>query len=129
MYLGRYHQIKISGSGVYYVLRRHDLNRFPRNAKRRSPGPYPLASTGRGIEHVYIKPHRPYLTGKVERSHRTDEEEFYQLLEYTDDVDSNKKLEEGEKFYNLRRPHSSHCGKMPYEVLRSKLGSNFPCQP
>ncbi len=82
-----------------------------------------------GIEHVYIKPRRPYLTGKVERSHRTDEEEFYQLLEYTDDVDSNKKLEEGEKFYNLRRPHSSHCGKMPYEVLRSKLGSNFPCQP
>ena len=34
-YLERYHDIKISGSGVYYVLRRHGLNRLPQNAKRR----------------------------------------------------------------------------------------------
>jgi len=29
----------------------------------------------------------------VERSHRTDQEEFYQLLTYTDDVDLKKKIE------------------------------------
>jgi len=81
-----------------------------------------------GIDHVYIKPRRPYLNGKVERSHRTDEEEFYQLLEYTDDVDLNEKLEEWEKFYNLHRPHASHGGNTPYEVLRAKLESNFQCQ-
>ena len=40
-----------------------------------------------GIDHVYIKPHSPRLNGKVERSHRTDEAEFYQLLEYKGDVD------------------------------------------
>ena len=34
-----------------------------------------------GIDHVYIKPHSPRLNGKVKRSHRTDEVEFYQLLE------------------------------------------------
>ena len=44
-----------------------------------------------GIEHVYIKPGSPNLNGKVERSHRTDKQEFYQLLEYTGDVDLNKK--------------------------------------
>jgi len=40
-----------------------------------------------GIRHAYIKPRSPQLNGKVERSHRTDEEEFYQLLTYKDDVD------------------------------------------
>jgi len=47
------------------------------------------------------------LNGKVERSHRTDQEEFYQLLTYTDDVDLNKKLAEWERFYNLDRPHGA----------------------
>ena len=37
----------------------------------------------RGIRHVYIKPRTPRLNGKVERSHRTDKQEFYQLLTYT----------------------------------------------
>ena len=46
----------------------------------------------KGIRHVYIKPRTPQLNGKVERSHRTDQEEFYQLLTYTDDVDLNRKL-------------------------------------
>ena len=38
--------------------------------------------------HHYIKPCTPRLNGKVERSHLTDEQEFHQLLEYTD-VDLN----------------------------------------
>jgi transposase InsO family protein len=74
-----------------------------------------------GIEHVYIKPCSPRLNGKVERSHRTDAVEFYQLLSYTDDVDLGKKLEEWERFYNLARPHGAHGGKTPYEVLRERL--------
>jgi len=35
----------------------------------------------RGIGHFYIRPATPRLNGKVERSHRIDEEEFYRLLE------------------------------------------------
>ena len=46
----------------------------------------------RGIRHVYIKPRSPQLNGKVERSHRSDQEEFYQLLSYKDDVDLEAKL-------------------------------------
>ena len=74
-----------------------------------------------GIRHVYIKPRKPNLNGKVERSHLTDEQEFYQLLSYTDDVDLQKKLKVWEDFYNLNRPHSSLKGKTPYEVMRDKL--------
>jgi transposase InsO family protein len=74
-----------------------------------------------GMKHVYIKPRSPQLNGKVERSHRTDQQEFYQLLTYTDDVDLNRKLEAWERFYNFDRPHGAFAGKTPYEVLRSLL--------
>ena len=58
-----------------------------------------------GMNHRYIKPGKPQHNGKVERSHLTDKREFYQLLEYTDDVDLNQKLKEWEQFYNFDRPH------------------------
>jgi transposase InsO family protein len=74
-----------------------------------------------GIRHVYIKARTPQLNGKVERSHRTDQEEFYQLLAYTDDVDLGQKLARWEEFYNLSRPHAAHGGKTPYEAMRSLL--------
>jgi transposase InsO family protein len=64
---------------------------------------------------------RDQLNGKVERSHRSDQEEFYQLLNYKDDLDLKKKLAEWEQFYNLARPHGAHRGKTPYESLREKL--------
>ena len=35
------------------------------------------------------------------------------MLEYTDDVDLNEKLEAWEQFYNLNRPHAAHDGKTP----------------
>jgi transposase InsO family protein len=74
-----------------------------------------------GARHVYIKPRSPQLNGKVERSHRTDQEEFYQLLTYKDDVDLEKKLAAWEDFYNLDRPHGAHGGRTPYEALRELL--------
>lgn len=74
-----------------------------------------------GIRHVYIKPRTPRLNGKVERSHGTDEVEFYQLLKYTDDVDLNEKLKQWEDYYNLHRPHGALRGKSPYEILKEKM--------
>jgi len=74
-----------------------------------------------GMKPVYIKPRTPQLNGKFERSHRTDKDEFYQLLTYKDDVDHAKKLAIWERFYNNDRPHGAHKGKTPYEVLREKL--------
>jgi len=62
----------------------------------------------RGIGHVYIKPRTPRLNGKVERSHRIDQEEFYRMLQgvVIDDTGLfNERLKEWEDFYNFNRPH------------------------
>jgi transposase InsO family protein len=75
----------------------------------------------KGIRHAYIKKGTPQLNGKVERSHRSDQEEFYQLLSYKDDIDLVTKLEEWENSYNFNRPHGAFNGKTPYEALREKL--------
>ena len=78
----------------------------------------------KGINHVYIKPRTPRLNGKVERSHRIDEEEFYRMLEgvIIDDAKVfNDKLQEWENFYNFERPHSALNGKTPYERFREKV--------
>ncbi len=208
-YLKRYHDITVSGSGVYRALKRHGYNRLPRNAKRRTvqtiryekqvPGhhiqvdvkflifpqsdgtkirrfqytaiddatriralkiyerhnqqnaidfidhvikkfPFRIQTfrtdnghefqakfhwhvEDQGIRHVYIKPGTPRLNGKVERSHRTDKEEFYQLLSYTGDVDLKEKLNEWETFYNYHRPHGAFKGKTPYEILKEKMST------
>jgi transposase InsO family protein len=74
-----------------------------------------------GMEHHYIKARTPQLNGKVERSHLTDQNEFYQLLHYKDDVDLREKLARWEDFYNFHRPHGAHRGQTPYEALKAKL--------
>ena len=74
-----------------------------------------------GIRHAYIKRGTPQLNGKVERSHRSDGQEFYQLLSYKGDVDLEAKLDDWERFYNFHRPHGAHNGKTPYEALRERL--------
>jgi transposase InsO family protein len=78
----------------------------------------------RDIRHVYIRPHTPRLNGKVERSHRVDDQEFYQLLDkdgITDDIHLfNDKLREWEDYYNYHRPHGALAGQTPYERLLAK---------
>jgi transposase InsO family protein len=77
----------------------------------------------RGIGHVFIKPSTPRLNGKVERSHRIDEEEFYRMLQgvVIDDTELfNDKLQEWERFYNFDRPHGGLDGQTPYERLLHK---------
>ena len=73
----------------------------------------------RDIRHVYIRPRTPHLNGKVERSHRVDQQEFYQLLDkhgIADDIHLfNDKLREWEDYYNYHRPHGALDGQTPYE--------------
>ena len=79
---------------------------------------------GLDIRHVYIRPRTPHLNGKVERSHRVDDQEFYQLLDQdgvTDDIHLfNEKLREWEDYYNYHRPHGALGGQTPYERLVAK---------
>ena len=76
------------------------------------------------IRHVYIKPRTPHLNGKVERSHRIDDEEFYQILDQdgvSDDIHLfNEKLREWEDSYNYHRPHGAIQGQTPFERLMDK---------
>lgn len=78
----------------------------------------------RDIRHVYIRPRTPRLNGKVERSHRVDDQEFYQLLDQdgiSDDIHLfNDKLREWEDYYNYHRPHGALNGQTPYERLLEK---------
>jgi transposase InsO family protein len=78
----------------------------------------------RDIRHVYIRPRTPHLNGKVERSHRVDNQEFYQLLDQngiSDDIHLfNEKLREWEDYYNYHRPHAALGGQTPYERLVAK---------
>ena len=73
------------------------------------------------ITDVYIKPRSLHLNGKVERSHKTDKREFWQLIDYTDDIDIKAKLKEWETYYNFYRPHGALSGKASFEVLREKF--------
>src|SRR5580692_451475 len=81
----------------------------------------------RDIRHVYIRPKTPRLNGKVERSHRVDEQEFYQLLDKDgigDDIHLfNDKLQEWEDYYNYHRPHGALDGQTPYERLLARKTS------
>jgi transposase InsO family protein len=74
--------------------------------------------------HVYIRPRTPWLNGKVERSHRVDDQEFYQLLDRQGmSVDIhlfNDKLREWEDYYNCHRPHGALEGQTPSERLIAK---------
>jgi len=76
------------------------------------------------IRHVYVRPRSPHLNGKVERSHRVDDQEFYQLLDaegIRDDIHLfNDKLKEWEDYYNYHRPHGALGGQTPYERLLAK---------
>jgi transposase InsO family protein len=64
-----------------------------------------------GFWHAYIKHGTPQLNGKVERSHRSDQQEFYQLLSYKGDVDLEAKLDKWERFYNFARSHGAYNGQ------------------
>ena len=82
------------------------------------------------IRHAYIRARTPRLNGKVERSHRVDDQEFYQLLDQggiSDDIHLfNEKLREWEDYYNHHPPHGALDGQTPYErlVAKTRAGSS-----
>lgn len=74
-----------------------------------------------GIVHRKTKVRSPEENGKVERSHRTDDEEFYRVNRFVSIQHCMKLLKQWEKEYNERRPHFSLHGKTPKEYLQEKL--------
>ncbi len=67
-----------------------------------------------GIKFRPIKPGSPHLNGKVERSQKTDLEEFYPTVDL-DSEDLDDLLYEWQHYYNWDRPHGSLGGKSPMD--------------
>lgn len=79
----------------------------------------------RGIVHYLIDPGRPAQNGTVERSHREDEEKFYQQQSFRSGKDLKRKLKRWKMYYN----DLEHCGlngKTPNEYLADYQLTNPP---
>lgn len=79
------------------------------------------------ISHQYTWIHTPDQNGVVERSHRTDDEEFYHLMETKDLTldELNTKLEEWAHYYNTKRLHFSLNFDTPEEYLQKQKVSTI----
>jgi transposase InsO family protein len=58
------------------------------------------------------------VNGKVERSHKTDSQEFYQGRHFKHKRDLARKLKRWETEYHEDRPHLALKGKTPAERVR-----------
>jgi hypothetical protein len=123
-YLQRFHSIRIAAASVQRILTKHGVGRLPNQKYQGTAIPFVdevlrrlpfraqvVQTTGTSksstSRNMYIRPRTPRLNGKVERSHRFDAQEFYQLLGkdgISDDIHLfNKQLREWENNYNHHR--------------------------
>ena len=63
------------------------------------------------------KPGSPHLNGKVERSQKTDLEEFYAIADLSNFENLREELSAWQFFYNWQRPHGSLGGKTPSQIV------------
>jgi transposase InsO family protein len=80
-----------------------------------------LAVEQAGIRHRYIKPRRPQQNGKVERSHRIDNEEFWGRQCFLDFQAAATALPAWERRYNFERFSLALNGDTPVEKLARRL--------
>jgi transposase InsO family protein len=70
-----------------------------------------------GIRHKLIRIATPWHNGKVERSHRTDQEEFYALVHPRTVREAHRRLASWNRRYNQDRPHGALGWKTPHQML------------
>lgn len=98
-YLGTYRRSDLSSRQL------HSLDRF---------------CSKNNIIHYLIDPGKPAQNGKVERSHREDQEKFYDRNRFTSLKDLEIKIRKWNEYYN-NLEHCSLDGKTPNEMLRLKV--------
>jgi len=121
---------------LYRQLNQHSSLAFLREFRDAMPFPirkvqsdngteFPLAFAltvqAAGMRHRYIAPRRPQQNGKVERSHRIDDEEFWQRHTFGSFDDASVGLEAWERRYNYERFSMALRGQTPGEKLAAKL--------
>ncbi len=95
-------------------------NRFQKIPKVDPAEPHPFEQMlqARGIHHKLLPPGQKELNGKVERSHKTDDQEFYWLLpSWISFPEFRRQLQRWTFEYNHFRPHSSLKMKTPVQRL------------
>lgn len=105
-------------------------NRYSGAYKREDLSPAKLHSLDRfcaknNIIHYLIDPGKPAQNGTVERSHREDQEKFYDRNKFKNLPDLQKKIKKWNMYYN----NLEHCGldgKTPIEYLAEYQSSNPP---
>lgn len=93
-------------------------------AREKIPKEHPLDVYCREIKikHKLIPPGEKELQGKVERSHRTDDEEFYRMIKKRINLfDLRKKGKRWLMFYNFKRRHSGIGKKTPGNFALERL--------
>jgi transposase InsO family protein len=83
---------------------------------------FALSVAEAGITHRYIRPRRPQQNGKVERSHRIDNEEFWGRHDFSTHEEAWAALGGWEHQYNHLRFSMALGGQTPVERLAARLG-------
>ena len=73
-----------------------------------------------GIKHQLIRPYTPRHNGKVERSHRTDQERFYNFLQFSTFEELQEKMRDWLNRYN-RKPHTALRDRNGKMAMQSPL--------
>lgn len=81
--------------------------------------PFSLVCARLDIKHYLNKPAHPESNGRVERSHRTDDEEFYRPNPVKDPKQWQAILPDWEYFYNYQRSHMALGGLTPYQYWKN----------
>lgn len=103
-----------------YTVRTDNGPEFTKRLISKDPNDLTIFEHGlknNGIHHDLIKPYTPKHNGKVERSHRKDNERFYATHRFYSLEDANKQLKEYLKEYN-NFPMQPLNWKSPNELLR-----------
>jgi len=87
----------------------------------RKEHPFFLECVRNNIKHHLNKPAHPESNGRVERSHRTDDEEFYRVVPVKIPRLWIEKVRKWEYRYNYLRPHSALGYLTPYQYWKKYL--------
>lgn len=86
--------------------------------------PFTLECVRLGIRHILNRPGYPQGNGKCERSHRTDEEEFYRRYPAKDPREWQYRLPKWQYEYNYQRPNQALGDFTPYQFYKKILKEN-----
>jgi hypothetical protein len=129
VWLRRVHKREVSLAAIQRTFARLGLPRLPRRSRRRPrprltlfEKPVPGDSVQQaGIRYGYIKPRHAEQNGKVEHSHRTDQEEFWSRHTFANLESAVAALDAWQHRYNYERFSLALQGPTPAEKLALRL--------